>query len=370
MTTVVFLETELRLGGTEKVVTQLIERLDRTKFRPILCCVYRPGVLGEKLKEKGIPVVSGLSKSRWDLRVGWHLFQLLRREKADVLFIVNQPLLQFWGTWCGLLANVPVRIVSIRNIGKMTRANLRRWVHRLTSPGLTRIAALSEGHRSLLKEQYQLPDHKIEVVANGVDMSRFEQTGSGYPLRGFEAPAGVPVVGLVAMLRPEKNPTMFLMAAKEVLADVPDALFVLAGDGPERGKLEELVDLLELGPHVHFLGARDDVPAVLHRLDVAVLSSDREGLPNAVLEYMAASKPVVATAVGCVPEIVEEGKTGFLVPPGDWKAMAGRISFLLKNRKAAQEMGLAGREKVKTFYTVEQMVSRTENMFENLLQEA
>lgn len=365
-TTIVFLETELRLGGTERVVMQLIERMDRSRFRPVLCCVYGLGELGEKLKQKNVEVVHGLAKNRWDPWVPLRLFNFLRRERAGVLFIVNQPLLQFWGTWCGVLAGVPVRIMAVRNAGRMTRFRRRRWVHKLTSPCLTRITALSESHRVTVSRDYEVPDSKIAVVPNGVDLARFDKERLQEP-QGLEIPEGAPVAGIVAMLRTEKNHALFLRAAQRVLREVPDAVFLVVGDGEERQNLERLADELGIRGSVRFTGARNDIPSIMNKLDVGVLVSNREGLPNAVLEYMACGKPVVATSVGCVPDLIEEGVTGYMLPPGDLERLADRLTFLLKNRDIAGHMGQTCRKIIVEGYTLEKMVSRTEDLFEQLL---
>lgn len=371
MIKVLFLETELRLGGTEKVISNLLERIDRTRFEPLLCCVYRPGVLSGQITRKGVRLVHSLAKSRWDPRLPFRLFLLMRREKVGAIFIVSQPLIQFWGALCGLLAGVPVRVAAVRTSGAVNRERRRRWVGRLTVAWLTRFTALSEWHRAYLAEDYRIPSKKIEVIPNGVDIPMFqgkkngddsEPLGDNFP----EIPAGAPVVGIVAMCREGKNVSLFVRAARKVLDDIPTTYFLVTGDGPERPMAEQLSRTLGLEKRVLFLGARQDVPSVVRRMDVCVLSSDREGLPNAVLEYMAAGKPVVATHVGCLPEIMVYGKTGFLVPPGDWRRLGSRVTFLLRHPELAKRMGQEGLDRVQERYTIQRMVSETERLFEQL----
>lgn len=370
MSTVMFLETSLRIGGTETVVGQLIQRLDRRRFRPMLCCLYEPGVLGERLIQAGVPVYHSLAAHRWDLGVGVRLLRLLRREQVDVLFIVNQPLTQFWGTWCGLLARVPVRISAIRSTGKINRVHRRLWINRLTFPWMTRITALSETHRTFLIEREGISPKQLAIIPNGVDLSRFPVDGSAHSLRdALGLSDRGPVVGIVAMLRPEKAHEMFLRTAARVLEQIPSSRFLIVGDGTERSRLESLAETLGIQAQVRFLGARDDVPALVSLFDVAVLSSRPvvETVSNAVLEYMAARKPVVVTRVGSLPELIEEGRTGFLVEPGDWQAMAKRIVQLLQDRSLAKRLGQAAQDRVRQQYTVERMVQQYEALFERLL---
>ena len=365
-----FLETSLRIGGTENVVTQLMQRFDRTRIRPILCCLYAPGVLGERLIQAGATVYHGLAKSRFDLSLALRLYRLFRREKVDVLFIINQPITQFWGTWTSLWSGVPIRITAIRSTGKINRIQRRLLINRLTFPWINRVTSLSQMHKNYLVNQEGIDQEKIEIIPNGVDLVRFTPGEGSRTLRtSLGLPEQASIVGIVAMLRPEKAHDVFLKAAAEVSKRIPEGHFLVVGDGEERPRLEELTKELGIESHVHFLGARKDIPELLNLIDVGVLSSRPvvETVSNSVLEYMSTAKPVVATRVGSLPEMVEEGKTGFLIEPGDWQAMAERIVTLLQDRTLAKRMGKAGREKVERCYTVEQMVRQTEALFERLL---
>lgn len=367
--TVLFLESSARVGGTETVLVQLMERLDRSRFRPILCCLYEPGTLGRRLLEAGYPVAHSLGRGRWDPRIGWRLLRLMRRERVEILFIVNQPLTQFWGISCALLAGVKVRVMAVRSTGKINRVRRRLWVNRLTLPWVTRVTALSRMHQAYLTEQEGIPAGKIEVIPNGVDLARFQLNGELRGLRGrLGIPETAPLVGIVAMLRPEKNHEIFLRAAARVMERVPEARFVVVGDGPERPRLERVARSAGVESRVIFLGVRQDVPAIVALLDVAVLCSHSvvETMSNAVLEYMAAAKPVVATRVGSIPEQVEEGKTGFLVGPGDAEGLADRIVQLLQDPVLRRRMGEAGRERVRDHFTLERMVAETGELFERL----
>ncbi|GEM_PF-424110 len=368
--TVLFLETSLRIGGTEHVITQLIRRFDRKRVYPIVCCFYEPGEFGKELMKEGIPVFYGLAKSRWDLGMIPRLLKFLREEQVDVLFMVNQPLIQFCGTLCGLLYGVPVQIAAIRSTGKINRIQRRLWINRLTFPWITRVTALSQMHKTYLVEKEKIDARKIEIIPNGVDLARFSAARDNGTLRfSLGIPGKAPLVGIVAMLRPEKGHDVFLKAAERVSRQMPEAHFLIIGEGPEHPRLIQWAKELGIEKKIHFLGARHDVPAILHSLSVAVLSSRPvvETLSNAVLEYMAAAKPVVATRVGSLPEQIEEGKTGFMVEPGDFEAMAEKIVTLLKDNSLVARMGQAGRERVETHYGIDQMVRQTEDLFERLL---
>ena len=205
-----------------------------------------------------------------------------------------------------------------------------------------------------------------------MDLERFNPGPKSKDLlQSLGVPSNTPTVGIVAMLRPEKGHDIFLKAAALVLKQKPETHFLIIGDGDERKKLEGMAEDTSIKAYIHFLGARKDIPEILNLFDVAVLSSYPvvETLSNAVLEYMAAGKPVVSTRVGSLEEVVDEGQTGFLVESGDFEAMAVLILKILQDAKLAREMGEAGRKKVEKEYSIEQMVSLTESLFEKLLLE-
>lgn len=367
MMTVMFLQTSFRIGGAEMMWVQLIERLDRRRFRPIVSCLYEPGPLGKRLGQAGISVYAHLTAHRWDLRVFLRLARLLRREHVDVLYMSDQPLTQFWGTVCGRLVRVPVLMSMVQSSDRVGRSRRRWWINRLAFPFVDRISAVSETHRTYLCQQERIDPGKIEIIPNAVDVGRFARTeGTAQLRRDLGITEDEPIVGIVATLKIEKAHEVFLQAAASVLQRVPKTRFLIVGDGPQRPTLEALAKRLGLEARVHFVGTREDIPAVVGLFDIGVLSSKTEALPLSVLEYMAAGKPVVATRVGSIPELIEEGQSGFVVEPGDWRAIAERIIRLLQDPALANRMGRAGREKVMG-YSMEQIVKRTETVFERLL---
>jgi len=369
MITVFFLETTLDVGGSEMMWVQLIRNLDRTCFRPVVCCLYRRGPLGEQLAHEGIPVYDSLVRGRWDLSVFVKLSTLLKREHVEILYVINQPITQFWASLCRKVAGVPVLFSSIHSTGKVYRIRRRLWVNRLTFGSVDCVSALSEYHRNYLVEKERIPLGKIEIVPNGIEIENFGQASDARTKDQLGISPKDPVIGILAMLRPEKAHDIFLKASLLVLERVPNAQFLIIGDGSERERLEKLAVKLGVHEKVHFLGVRHDIAKLLGALNVAVLCSHPvvETLPVSVLEYMASSKPVVATRVGSLPELVEDSVNGFLVDSGDVQSLADRIVSLLENPTLARRMGEEGRKKVLEHYTVDKMVQRHEQLFQKLL---
>jgi glycosyltransferase involved in cell wall biosynthesis len=182
-------------------------------------------------------------------------------------------------------------------------------------------------------------------------------------------PSTAPLAGIVAVLRPEKNHELFLRVAARVRREVPDAHYLIIGDGPRRPELETLASEFGIANCVHFLGQRADIPELLATLDVFILTSHNEANPVSILEALAAGKPVVSTRVGSIPETVINGETGFLIEPGDESAMSRRVAELLLDPAKAQRLGINGRRLVASQWSVDSMVAGYEALVEQLFQQ-
>ncbi len=224
-----------------------------------------------------------------------------------------------------------------------------------------RIVAVSEGVREYLLRAGVRAD-KICMIRNGIDLRAFELAAG--VLKEELGWSGYPLVGLSARLSIEKGVDIFLAAAARVLTQLPDTKFVVAGDGPDRAKLEALIDELGVRDSVRMLGRRDDMPAVYASLDVMVSSSRREGLPMAILEGMASRLPLVATAVGGVPTVVLDGRTGVLVPEADPALLAAGIVELLQDRAQRERLGAAARQLVEDEFSAQRMTADYLRLYE------
>jgi glycosyltransferase involved in cell wall biosynthesis len=226
--------------------------------------------------------------------------------------------------------------------GKLDRFVLRNFA---------RVVAVSDEVRQrLLKAGVR--DERIRMVRNGIDLRPF--TGAIASLRSDDATL---LVGLVGRLSWEKGVEFFLMAAARALAEFPSVKFVVVGEGADREKLERTIDELKIRDSVTMLGRRDDMPAVYASLDIMVSSSRQEGLPMAILEGMASSLPLVASAVGEVPTVVADGVTGLLVPAEDVERLAAGILELLRDRAKRERFGAAARKLIQDEYSAERMTA-------------
>jgi len=231
-----------------------------------------------------------------------------------------------------------------------------------------RFLAVAESHRRYLVEREGLPADRVEVVYNGVDTARYRPRPPD-PARARQLGLGGDKRWLVtvASLKPLKRIDLLIDAFARVVAERPELGLLIVGDGPERAALEARVRRLGLEDWVVFLGLREEVEKILNLSELFVLSSRTEAFPNALLEAMASGLPVVATNVGSVPELVEHGKSGLLVEPGDAEALARAILEVTADRSRARAMGEQGRSVVESRFGLDTMCRERERIFAEIL---
>lgn len=339
-------------GGTQRQMIELLARLDRRRFRVHPVCFHKIGVWYDRAASLGEPVavfpIHGFRRPA----TARQLFAFSRwcRENAIAVLHTCELYSNIFALTGGALAAVPVRIGSRRGF--------------VEPPGLQRLqrAAYSAAHRIVANSRAAadrlrvegVPPRKIMIIPNGVDHRAYRvRQHSMRPRR----------IALVACLREEKRIDLLIAAAPRVLARYPDAEFVVAGDGPCRSELVSLARATGIADRFSFLGHRDDIPEVLAEADIFVLPSRSEALPNSVLEAMAAGLPVVATAVGGIPELVEDGRNGRLVPSGNADALAAALLELLDRPERAAELGSAGRRIIERTYSFDRMVEQFETLY-------
>jgi glycosyltransferase involved in cell wall biosynthesis len=270
----------------------------------------------------------------------------------------------FWGRLAAWGAGVPIIVSAIHSTGWPDRIGR---LNRLLTPLTDAFIGVAEGHGQYLIDEERFPGDRVHVIYNGVDSVRFQPRPRGAALLDeLRIPHDAKIVGLVAVMRPEKNHELFLRAAAIVRKKAPGTYFLLIGSGPERARLERLAKDMELHDVVHFLGARSDVPDLLPLLDVFLLTSKIEASPVSILEAQACGVPVVATRVGSVAESVIDGQTGLLVPTDSPDDAASAVVRLLTAPEMARSIGSAARRFVADQRSLDSMVRGYEDLFERL----
>src|SRR5262249_26429787 len=272
-----------------------------------------------------------------------------------------------------LLGIAATRLAGVKVIACQRHLKLSdRRVHHVGTSVIHRFAdrllVNSDAIRGRIVNQRIAHTHKITVIRNGVASSATSKSEGRAAIRHELAIDDTDVlVGMVARLDPIKGHRFFIDAVAEVLRVHPDAHFVLIGDGPLRSEIKERLEKARLRDRVHLLGDRSDVSRLISGLDLLVLSSLHEGLPNAVMEAMAAGVPVVATAVGGTKELITDGETGFLAPAADSHALARQINLALKKSDTRSQITAAARKRIEAEYGMERMVNSVERLYDELL---
>ena len=350
---VVFL-TSFDPGGTERQMIELARRLDRERFEVHVACFHLRGEwrgLAEELSE---------SVTEYPIRSFAHpdtLYQAARfarwcRRRRVAVVQACDLYTNVFALPAAAVAGVPVRLGSRRGLNP-DRSAAHRAAQQLSYRFAHRIITNSEAVGLGLRRQGYGPD-RLVVIPNGLDTSRF---------RPIARCGGIRRIGTLARLHPVKGLDILLEAVALVRRDLPDVEALIIGDGPERAALERRIAALGLSDRVRLVGHREDVPAALAGLDLFVLPSRSEAFPNALMEAMASALPVVATEVGGVPEIVDHGYTGLLVPPGQPDRLADAIRELAAQPERARTFGRRARAEVIRRYSFDRMVARFEALY-------
>jgi len=359
--------TCLEPGGAEAMVLDLSRGLARHADVSV-ACLKGEGALAPAFRRAGNPVHAlGIEGVRHAAGL-WRLLDLIRSGRFD---LVHTHLLH-----AGIVGRALARLARVRAIVH-TQHNTLHWetdslllarVNRATLRFADRVIAVGETVADRVARHGGVPQGRIVTIRNGVDTNRFRPADArGFLAEAFGVPPDAPLVGAVAGLRPVKGHDVLLPAMQEVVRVLPAARLLLVGDGPLRGAIEEEIAARGLSDRTILAGTRTDVEAIVPGCDVIALSSREEGVPVSVLEAMACAVPVVATRVGGTPEVVADGRTGLLVPPGDPDALAGALIRLLRSPEEARVMGKEGREAALERFSTEAMVARTWALYETLL---
>jgi glycosyltransferase involved in cell wall biosynthesis len=364
---ILYFITELSTGGAQNALLRLLKGLDRDRFFPAVACLYNgDNAVAREIRTLGIDVFDARMHHKADLLALLRLYRHIRRTRPTVLhtslFHANLPG-RILGRLAGL-AGTPAPIVVCSERTMAMEGEWRYRVNRWTIGLVDCVIVVSANVRDFCMSHIGLPADKLVVIYNGVDLPRDRLAPQAKARAELRLPLHVPIVGAVSRLDPVKGVDVLLRA----IALVEDAHLAVVGDGPERASLAALADDLGISDRVHWAGFRRDVTCLLSAFDIFVQPSLHEGLPNAVLEAMAAGLPVVATAVGGTPEVVVDEVTGLLVPPRDPQTLAQGVRALLRNSDLRRKMGRAGRARVARYFSLKQMVGQTQALYKRLLE--
>ena len=366
---VLFVVPDLRVGGAERHVTTLLPRMNPERFTPSVVCIGKEGELFADLLAAGVDSRAlHLGGKRQAARALRKLVSITRRERPDVV-VVRGYNAETLGRIAARAAGVEHTVMWVHNIGDPSpRSSVRTTVDRALTRWTSAYFGVAEAQRRYLVDELGYPDDKIRIIHNGVDPALFDVNTDRSALTEFGWTEGDPVVGILAELSPIKDHATFLRAARIVINEMPRARFLVIGDGACRPQLEALCSELRITSNVHFAGVRRDVARLLRAIDVFALSSVTvECFSIALLEAMACGRPAVCTAVGGIPEMINDGETGYLVPPKDPQQLAVRLVDLLSNPQTARRMGRAGRDRVEAEFNLDRSVEAAQRAIEDVV---
>jgi glycosyltransferase involved in cell wall biosynthesis len=373
----------LNIGGPAIHVVLLTAGLDRRHFESVLVSgSENPGegsmldyALSHGVQPVIIPEIVGeFSLGPRELRAVAHLYRLIRRERPHIVH-THTAKAGFVGRLAARLARVPVVVHTfhghvLHGYYGFLKTHLLRHMERGLARLTDRVIAVSEGVKQELETYSVATGEKIQVVPLGLELDPFFNApeGKGAFRREWQLNGVERLVGIVGRLFPIKNHHLFLDAATLVAKQESAARFAIVGDGVLRPDVERHARHLGLADRVIFTGWRRDLPRIYADLDVLAVTSNNEGTPVSAIEAMAAGCPVVATRVGGLPDLIRDGETGYLVPPGDAPALAAALLHLLRDPEMARRMGETARSMVRHRFAAQRLISDMEWLYLGLLE--
>jgi glycosyltransferase involved in cell wall biosynthesis len=348
--------------GGQSQVFNTVTGLRAVGHRAVL--IAHPGGELFRRMEQGHDLLPLAPKSDIDLSAAWSLSRLLKQLKPQVVHAHDPHAISMAATALSILGSPrPALVASRRAEFRIAHNSFSRWKYSQVDRFIATCAAV----RSRLVAD-GIPRERVEIVHDGVDVDRIARLEPASMHAVFYLPTGAPIVGNVAALAPHKGHQHLIEAAALVLREVPDARFVIVGDGEQRAALEKQIRDRSLERHVFLAGFRLDVLELLRSVEVFATSPLHEGMCLPLVDAMAAGKPAVATRAGGIPEVMIDGETGFLVEPRDHEAMADRIVTLLGDEPLRRSMGAAGQQRAWDHFRVETMVEGTASVYESTTQ--
>lgn len=367
---VLFCLDTFHVGGTELNAVRTLERLAARGIEVHVACLREEGPLLERVKKANVPIHRFSIPSLLSLHTvaeGLRFRDVVRRGQYDIVHAHDMYSNMLFVPWARLAGSAGV-IASRRWWNDMPRVAhrvLNRWSYHFAHRVLVNSPAIG----SLVQHGEHISGDRVVVISNFVDHEMFSAPGEAY-LRRMRSELAIPadaiVIGIVANLHAVKEHWVLLDAVARLTPSWPQLRVILVGDGACRAALQEQARRLDLERHVVFAGAQPHHPSPNYLFDVAVLTSRAEGFPNAIVEAMAAGRPVVATAVGGVPDAVVEGETGLLVPPSQPEPLANALDALLQDPVRRATMGAAGRRRAEKLYDADAVITSLESLYESV----
>lgn len=354
--------------GAENVVAALAHDLQQSGHAACIGVFENahvaPNSVADQFASRGLQIIRIPCRRRFDLAAVRRIREIIATEEIDLIHSHGYKS-DIYAWLAARRLQLPIMATSHLWTQQTLAIRFYEFLDGLVLRRFQAVAAVSQRIAGALR-QAGIAEQKISVIDNGIDLSPFD---SAAPVLKSELQAGDRrLIGTVGRLTGQKGMEYFLAAAQKLLREFPDLMFAIVGDGPDRQKLERMARELQIEKSVHFTGARSDMASVYASLDVFVLASIAEGMPMALLEAMASGRPVVATAVGAVPQIVAFGTTGMLVRPKDPAELANAIASLLRHADLSERVARNGQTAVRKQFSSQVMTEKYCRLYAHLLE--
>ncbi|WP_158227100.1 glycosyltransferase [Mangrovitalea sediminis] len=358
--------TTLPVGGAERVILNTVSLLDPTRFESVVCCIMQEGELAEEVRQRGVKVVSLdlMSSGGWDSKVVPALTQLIREEAIDLvhshLYHAN-----LYGRIAAYRCGIP-SVVTIHNTYVRTKWH-RRLLNWYWGRRTAALIAVSDDIKRDVVRWDHVPESLVQVIPNGISIERVQSILSVAEARErLDIDAGTPVLVAVGRLEEQKGHKYLLSALPELAQKGYRPVCLIVGEGRERASLTAQAEALGVASQVRLMGTRSDVSDILRAADVFVMPSLWEGLSLALLDAMAAKKPIVATDVGGMRQVLGD-RLGLLVPSADASALADALMFALTRQEEMHRMSEAAYARVCDEFSDRRMVGDVASLYHRVL---
>lgn len=368
MLKILYLCETLKVGGAEELLLTTLRYLNCDRFYPVVYCIGEQGKIGEEIEKIGIRI-QALNKrpALWKMGILWNLMWILKKEKPNILhthlFYAN-----YFGRIAGIFARVPVIIITEHGTHSNFKKIYHHWIDFVLALFTSKVIAVSLAVKEYLLKYTMIPKQRIAIIYNAIDFERFDNAfyKDKDLLRaklGFENHSFL--IGCVSNLTPWKGQLVLLQAFNSVIKHFPNAKLCIVGRDAVnfQSKLELFAKKENLQRSICFLGERRDTPEILKAFDIFIFPSLTEGLGISLLEAMYMGLPAIASKVEGILEIIENNKSGILVPAGDYKLLASEILMLLENKDKMQMLGENARKRIEKYFSPKAYIEELELLY-------
>jgi len=359
--------SKLPIGGVENQLLLTLKNYDRIKLNPLVCSLLDKGEIGKEIEDAGIEVIAlNKLKHRFDWSIAKDIYKLIKTRNVKIVR-THQYHANLYGRLAAWLAKVPCIIASVHNVYTIDRKLHRRMINRFLARFTDKVVAVSEIVKKDILKYDGLREDKVMIIHNGIDTERLLNIDGNVIRSEFNISSDVPVIGTIGRLTFQKGQKYLIEAVSKIKEKFPSIMLLIVGDGPIKDELQNYSKTLGLNKHVIFTGSRRDIPPLLAAMDIFVLPSLWEGLPNALLEAMASGKTIIATDIPPIREIINNEKIGILVPARDSKAMASSIELLLNDKTSAETFCKSAQERAFSDFNITTTVDKYTNLYKDIL---